>query len=99
MRHFEQLLISDKAKVSDVVKKLDSVTSFLKIEKPNLFVIDDNGIGREASKHHKSNLNAQNSNLIIKSDQAKFLLTVNGEINSNLNRDKLRYLIEKNLKN
>ena len=26
-------------------------------------------------------------------------LTVNGEINSNLNRDKLRYLIEKNLKN
>ncbi|MFN8115622.1 MAG: nucleotidyltransferase family protein [Bacteroidia bacterium] len=43
MRHFEQLLISDKAKVSDVVRKLDSVTSFLKIEKPNLFVIDDNG--------------------------------------------------------
>lgn len=26
-------------------------------------------------------------------------LTINGEINSNLNRDKLRYLIEKNLKN
>ena len=26
-------------------------------------------------------------------------LTVNGEITSNLNRDKLRYLIEKNLKN
>jgi diadenylate cyclase len=26
-------------------------------------------------------------------------ITINGEINSNLNRDKLRYLIEKNLKN
>ena len=37
--------------------------------------------------------------LTVSEQTGNVSLTVNGEINSNLNRDKLRYLIEKNLKN
>jgi uncharacterized protein (TIGR00159 family) len=37
--------------------------------------------------------------LAVSEQTGNVSLTVNGEINSNLNRDKLRYLIEKNLKN